>query len=188
MNERPGTDHEMLKQLQKMSDAMQNTRSLEWNPFSFKLTEEKPDGPPAAGYLVWLKKSSENVGTNQRSDASGIADFGLVSPGNYLFWITKNWEGSHYALTSTRLVISPGSQTVKQLICPKADRVAVRIAFQLPDDMKKERLVVAASFCHEGLEMKDGSRWQLLDFEIGAAKMTSDQQARDISPRIDPGR
>ena len=70
-------------------------------------------------------------------------------------------------LSSDRLVISPGSQTVKRLVCPKTPPTleAVRILFQLPDDMKKEGLVVAAAFRHEGFEIEDGVRWQLLDFE-----------------------
>ena len=166
-------DREMIQQLQRISAAMQNPRSPDWNPLSFKFTEETPGGPPAAGCVVSLTKWGENQngGINQSSDASGVADFGLVSPGNYSYSISRNWSGGRYVAQSDRLVISPGSQTKRTLVCPKAppDMVAVRILFPWPDDLKTQGLVCAASFWHDGREFAHGLHWTLFDDGFGIA-------------------
>ncbi len=60
---------QMLKQLAAMSKAVENPRSPDWIPVSFKLTQETLDGPPGVGFQArWvvalvvrtsLKRSSE---------------------------------------------------------------------------------------------------------------------------------
>ena len=43
---------EMLKQLRDVSEAIRASRSLDWNPVKFQLTEETAEGPPAVGVLI----------------------------------------------------------------------------------------------------------------------------------------
>ena len=42
------TNKDMLNKLSEMSEAIRHPRSPDWNPVTFKLTEETPDGPPVA--------------------------------------------------------------------------------------------------------------------------------------------
>ena len=159
-------DREMLKQLQKMSAALQNPRSPDWNPLSFKLTQETSDGPPAVGYSVRLKKLNGDQDTkDETSDAAGVADFGFVPPGPYQFQVTKGWHGGAYRSSWARLVIVPESQNVQALACPKVppDLADVGIACEWPQDLKGHGLVTAASFLFEVREIGNGPLWQLVD-------------------------
>ncbi len=80
---------EMLKQLRAMSEVLGSTRSFDWNPVSFQLTEGTPEGPPAVGFAVTLTGQAAEGGkggvspTTHLSDRSGIVDFGVVHPGHY---------------------------------------------------------------------------------------------------------
>ncbi len=185
-NERAQTSQqEMLKQLREVSEGIRTTRSLDWNPVKFELTEETPKGPPAAGFLVVLNETEQSfraVGMgvgglgrgapvsetsqdpSQRvTDRSGIADFGVVHPGDYLFQIVKAWDGGSVG-TSGRIHIEPGSQINKRIVCPKTppERVPVRVRFAWPSDLEKEKLVLYASFTLDPSHRDDLS-WTLSD-------------------------
>ena len=47
---------EMLKQMREMTEAVLHPVSPDWNPVTFKLTEETADGPPAAGFSLALTR------------------------------------------------------------------------------------------------------------------------------------
>ena len=49
----------MLKQMREMSEAVAHPVSPDWNPVTFKLTEETADGPPAAGFSLTLTRQTE---------------------------------------------------------------------------------------------------------------------------------
>ncbi len=55
---------EMLKQLREMSEVVRSTRSLDWNPVKFHLTEETPEGPPAVGFSIALRERVPGAGPN----------------------------------------------------------------------------------------------------------------------------
>ena len=94
----------MLEQLREMSEAIQHPRSPDWNPVRMKLTEETPDGPPVAGATIVLTRLFENPPkTIQKvSDASGLADFGSIHPGDYTFQIYRNVGGLVAATRTAR--------------------------------------------------------------------------------------
>ena len=50
------TQQAMLEQMRAMSESIRTTRSLDWNPVSFKVTEDKPDGLPLAGVSIALEE------------------------------------------------------------------------------------------------------------------------------------
>ena len=87
------SQQEMLKQLRDdVRSRSRTTRSLDWNPVTFKLTEETSDGPPAVGVLDAVMtvgsgrrladRMSQEAGSIHRvTDGTGIADFGVVHPG-----------------------------------------------------------------------------------------------------------
>ena len=63
------TNKDMLNKLSEMSEAIRHPRSPDWNPVTFKLTEETPDGPPvAASKGCTLNRSGESPATTIRSD------------------------------------------------------------------------------------------------------------------------
>jgi hypothetical protein len=84
---------------------------------------------------------------------SGIADFGVVHPGQYSLSIAKFLGGS--ASTSCHLTIEPGSQTKMQIVCPKLPlpRVPVRIRTAWPPDLATKGLVVFARFAPKPVQI-----------------------------------
>jgi hypothetical protein len=157
-----------------VSEAIRTTRSLDWNPVRFQLTEETPDGPPAVGFLIALNEQVAGGGgvgigqgapqpTQRVTDGSGVADFGLVHPGDYSFQIGKDWADGSLA-TGQQLHIEPGSQISKRIVCPKTppERVPVRIRWAWPADLKKENLVFHALFTLNPIQ-RDGLSWILSD-------------------------
>ena len=52
-----------------MSEVVRSTHSLEWNPVTFKLTEQTPDGPPAVG--VSIAFTEQLAGAPRRDSRNG---------------------------------------------------------------------------------------------------------------------
>ena len=163
------SQQEMLKQLRTMSESFHSPRSFDWNPVSFQLTEETPEGPPAVGFWITLTGQAPEGGkggvspSTHLSDRSGIADFGVVHPGRYSFNISKSWDQGSVN-TSGELIIDPGSQTKKTVVCPKTplERVPVRVLCSWPDDLEKEGLVLYATFRIDPIKGEDVS-WSYHD-------------------------
>jgi hypothetical protein len=155
-----------------MSEAIRTSRSLDWNPVKFQLTEETPEGPPAVGFVIDL---SENLGRGagvgpggreppQRvTDRSGVAEFGLVHPGDYVFHIVKLWDQGSVT-TSGQLRVDPGSQVTKRVVCPKVppQRVPMLVRWTWPPDLAKEKLLLYASFALSPM-LRNGTSWALSD-------------------------
>ena len=112
------TNQEMLKQLQAMAKPAPPAKSGDWIPVRFKLTVEKPDGPPAVGYEVVLGRGyggAKNSGAiHRRSDATGLADFGVVQPGDWEFSIQAGLWNATGGLNAV-----PGTPVVKEIVCPE---------------------------------------------------------------------
>jgi hypothetical protein len=164
---------ELLKQLREMSETVRSTKSLEWNPVRFQLAEETADGPPVAGAEVTLTEQQVGAGlgggfgptevATRTTDRSGIADLGVVRPGEYTFHITRSWDqGSE--LTSGQFKIEPGSRIDKRVICPKVplERVPVRVRLDWPADLAKENLTLYASFALNPIR-RDELSWTISD-------------------------
>jgi hypothetical protein len=167
------SQQQMVLQLRAMAEEIRSTRSLDWNPLTFQLTEETPDGPPAVGFRVQISEAGANAGaglggagggaagkpTIRLTDKSGTADFGLVHPGNYWFIIRKGWKHG-FVQNSGQLTVEPGSRDPKKFVCPKTplDHVAVRLRADWPPDLQKERLVLYARFAPTVL-LTNGFSW-----------------------------
>jgi hypothetical protein len=174
------TQQQMLKQMREMSEAIRASRSLEWNPVTFKVTEETPDGPPIAGVSIALNERVVGTGglgmgqaaqkpTLHLTDASGVADFGVVRPGDYFYRVFKDWD-QEYLVTSGELRIEPGSQLNQRIVCPKTplQRVPVRVRATWPADLERENLVLYASFAFTPIQ-RDGRSWTLCDTRTSGA-------------------
>jgi len=153
-----------------MSEAIRHPRSPDWNPVTFKLTEETRDGRPVAKAGLTLSRSGENPAKTIRrvSDGKGVADFGSVQPGDYRIDIHRSFAHG-YETTSDELIIPPGSAVHRSIVCPKAppEPVAVLIKCDWPADLEKERLVLYAPFAFRGRTLdrthEPGLQWTLYD-------------------------
>jgi hypothetical protein len=166
------TNQNMLNKLSEMSEAIRHPRSPDWNPVSFKLTEETPSGPPVEKANLALIRSGENPPkTIERiSDASGIADFGAIQPGDYSFSIHRAFRKG-YQSTSGQLNVQPGSENHKSIVCPRVppEKVPVQIKCALPPDLETQGLFIYAPFTFSQRTLDPGLPWNLE--EIGAPQI-----------------
>ncbi len=154
------TNKDMLSKLSEMSEAIRNPRSLDWNPVRFVLTEDTPDGPPVVECSVSLYPTDGSHKQNIRtSDASGIADFGLVNPGEYSLHVSRSWDRGNLNGTG-QLIVDPGSKIDKRIVCPKKalEPVPLDVRCDWPAELEREGLVVNAPFRLVPVE-KDGTWW-----------------------------
>ena len=72
---------------------------------------------------------------------------GILRPGEYTVEFSKAW-GDGMLLGQEGLIVEPGSTVDQVIAVPRKmlERVAVRIRFTLPEDLKKEGLVLEAPF------------------------------------------
>jgi len=173
------TNQEMLKQLQKMADAVQPGQSPDWIPVSFKLTQQTAEGPPAVGYGVSLGRAAEispggRAGTgleyppltevvHRVSDGNGLVDFGVVRPGDWQFDLVGKWKGPNTWHCRGTLNVLPGIKVVKSIVCPKAppDTAPVTLRVTWPDDLAAKNYMVEASFTHSGVTYQAPLQWTL---------------------------
>jgi hypothetical protein len=175
---------QVVQQLRAMAEEIRGTRSLDWNPLSFQLTEDTPDGPPAVGFHLTLSEFGANAGvrfggggggggglgattrTMRTTDRAGIAEFGFVHPGNYWFQVRKDWDQG-FVESRGQVTVDPGSRVTKKLVCPRTplERVAVRIRADWPPDLQNERLVLYTRFYPTGV-LASGLSWQFGTFEV----------------------
>src|SRR5262245_32616076 len=119
LTQNQATNQEMLRQLQAMAKPAQPSRNGDWIPVKFQLTMEKPDGPPAVGYEVILGRghggADKAESIHRRSDADGLADFGVVQPGDWEFTIRAGFWNTTGGLNAI-----PGSSIFQEIVCPKS--------------------------------------------------------------------
>ena len=73
-------NQEILKQLHEMSGAVLHPVSQDWNPVTFKLTEERADGPPATGFSLLLTRLEGAIAM-------------VMSDANFSGGGIRNWRG-----------------------------------------------------------------------------------------------
>jgi len=161
--ESQATNKDLLSQIREVSETLRNRRSTDWNPLRLKLSQRSADGPPVAGATVYLKRLGEDPGTKitRTSDASGIADFGLVQPGNYRCQLRISWDGG-WENGLVQINVQPGSELLKTVICPTTppDRAPVAVRCQWPPDLEAQNVVLYAEFVHHGWELEPGVTWE----------------------------
>ncbi len=162
------TNKDMLSKLGEMSEAIKNPRSLDWNPVKITVTEDTPDGPPVAGCSIALY-TRDNPGKqiSRKSDASGIADFGLVNPGEYSFSFSRTLDRRTLSGTG-ELVVGPGSHINQRVLVPKRalEPVPLQVRCEWPDDLEKEGLILDVAFRFVDIQ-KNGIWWNL-NYGMGA--------------------
>jgi hypothetical protein len=156
---------EMLKQLQELSKSAQSPKSPDWIPVSFRLTQEKTDGPPAPRISAALGRG--NNGTKKddaifrESDPGGLVDFGVVQPGDWEFSLwSKGYERDSWRAIG-KLNVLPGSNVEKTIVCPRfpLGNVPVTIRVDWPPDLAEQELQVAIELHHQGFDYEPPLRW-----------------------------
>jgi hypothetical protein len=174
----------VIKQLRDMSEALKHPRSLDWNSVRLKLTEETTDGPPVVGASIALTRQFQNPTPTIRraSDESGLADFGLLQPGEYSLHLWRSFEGGS-AVANVTLNVQPGTEVDKQIVCPKIPpvRASVRVRWQWPADLEKDPLVLYAPFRFRSINSASGTSWKI--FRTPAPKDRASRQGpKSVSP------
>jgi hypothetical protein len=167
------TNQEMLRQLQAMAKPAQPATAADWIPVRFKLTMEKPDGPPAVGYEVILGRghggAAKDQAIHRSSDANGLADFGVVQPGDWEFVARAGIWNATGGLNAI-----PGSIVHKEIVCPKAppDRAPVKVRVAWPGSLADKYLIAVASFQLETQTYQPPLVWSTkLPFQMGGSSM-----------------
>jgi hypothetical protein len=156
------TNKDMLSKLGEMSEAIKNPRSLDWNPVKITVTEDTPDGPPVTGCSIQLYlRDTPQKQISRLSDASGVADFGLVNPGEYSVMFSKNLDRRTLS-GNGQLSVDPGSQISQRILLPKKALapVPLHVRCEWPADLGREGLILDAAFRFVGIQ-KSGMVWNL---------------------------
>lgn len=156
------TNKDMLTKLGEMSEAIKNPRSLDWNPVKITITEDTLNGPPVAGCSITIyQRDAPQKQIHRRSDASGIADFGLINPGEYSFTFSEGLDRRTLSGTG-QLVVGPGSHINQRILVPRKalEPVPLRVRCEWPAELEKEGLILDAAFRFVAIE-KNGIWWNL---------------------------
>ncbi len=155
------TNEEMLRQLQAMAKLAAPAKSQDWIPVTFKLTIEKPDGPPAVGYEVALERGGGGSLIQKpmlrSSDAAGSVDFGVLQPGDWEYEISAGpWSAAG------SLNVMPGTPVARSIVCPRSPpgRGSIRIHIHEPAKLAGKGIKVIALFRHNNAMIQPPLNWK----------------------------
>jgi len=155
----------MLEQLQAISKSASTTKTPDWIPISFKLTQETPDGPPAVGVEARLGRgnggASKESAIHRESDDKGMVDFGVVQPGDWEFFLRQPVKDGGTWITTGTLNVLLSTTIQKSIICPRNpdQKVPVSIGVDWPSDLADQGLAIVASFQHQGFTYQPLLHW-----------------------------
>lgn len=166
---------QMLEQLAAISKAKDGPQSSGWIPVTFKLTKETPDGPPAAGFHVSLGRgtggASKPEAIQRVSGESGMVDFGVVQPGDWEYFLTREIDHRAVWTTTGQVNVPLVYRIEKTIVCPKVppDDVSVRVKLLWPKDVNVPDLRILAGFEHQGFTFQPPIHWELNSYGYTSA-------------------
>ncbi|MSR59384.1 MAG: hypothetical protein EXS05_17365 [Planctomycetaceae bacterium] len=125
--------------LEKMTAAQGEANaapSMEWNSVRVQMVPESPDGPPPSGFEVSLRghllDTANGMTLVRITGPDGMADFGLVRPGEHSLRFKASWgESSDRSVT-----VFPGkAQTVEVPYPTKIEDAEIAISVDWPGDL-----------------------------------------------------
>ena len=134
--------------------------SMEWNPIKIRLVKDKAGGAPAEGYEVVLEghvlDTANKNSITRKTGVDGLADLGVVRPGQHALSITTPWKESHHK----GIMVLPGQPLTEEIVCPAADRQEAPVSFTVdwPDDLLPRGLWTVCLAVH-GNRQIDGQPW-----------------------------
>jgi hypothetical protein len=121
--------------------------SMEWNSVKFRLVCDKSGGTPANGFEVRLHghllDTAKEIDIVRKTGSDGIADMGLVRPGQHALMVCTPWNESR---SESSLTVLPGRVVNDEIICPAVVPVDAATSFSVdwPEDLKPKELWLVA--------------------------------------------
>lgn len=118
--------------------AAEPAKSMEWNSVKIRLVKDKAGGEPAEGYEVKLHghllDTAKEMDIVRKTGADGIADLGLVRPGQHTLTIVTSWNERR---SDSKMTVLPGQPIVEEVVCPGAPREEAIVSFsvEMPSDL-----------------------------------------------------
>lgn len=146
------TNEALLAKLEKLSVGpapATEQKSMEWNPVKVRLSLGEKGGRPAAGASVsmhgHLLDTAKEIDVFRRTGPDGIADFGVVRPGQHTIDVTTPWGES---MATSYVTVLPGQEFIQEFVCPPAlpKEGPVTYAAEWPDDLAGKPLWLICEF------------------------------------------
>jgi len=130
----------LIGKMEAMSKEEEATAaSSAWAEAKIKVVRGSPEGEPAADFFVDLSGEMFNPGTREelteRTDADGVASFGLVRPGRYTVWIRELDVLSN----SREIIFYPGRQERDPIVWPDSPTIPAPVSFtvEIPEHLQQ---------------------------------------------------
>lgn len=178
-------------------------KSAEWVPLKFRVTWDKPDGPPAAGVRIAIQGNAYGQGSTgseleRTTGPDGIADFGLVKPGQYLVNAATpsgetiadmtSFAMGFLQMSGQLITLLPGQTQPQELVCPSLPpETEISLAVDWPEKLQGQPLWLVCEFAQQPRELagrnwaRDESQPQLAVVDSAGRLMTPD--IRGFGPR-----
>jgi len=141
--------------------------SPEWNSVKCRLyTGERP-GSPAAGYEVtvsgFVLDTAKEVTVSRVTDSAGIADLGLMRPGQHNLKIKAPWGDQRHP---TLITVLPGKAHVEEIQCPagRPEKTDVTFHVDWPEELRNRDLWAVVSLTGDA-GVIGGQRWYAMNRE-----------------------
>ena len=137
-----------------------SANSMEWNPVKIRLVKDEAGGPPAVGYEVSLSgnllDAAKQNSITRKTDADGVADLGVVRPGQHSLIIGTPWHEHR----QSGVTVLPGQSLTEDVVCPGADRAEVPVSFAIewPEGLR-DRGLCAVFLAVQSNRQIDGQTW-----------------------------
>jgi hypothetical protein len=174
-------------------------KTMEWNSLKVRLVFEKSGGAPAAGVQTALQgqilAAGSATGMVRTTGADGVADFGLVRPGQYLLDFQMPWgesiESSQSGLgisigfSGQLVTVLPGEPQTLEIVCPsKPQETEIGLAVDWPDDLARRRLWLVCDLVRSPRKV-GGQTWSQSS-ENASSYVVVDPSGQLASPDMQP--
>jgi len=151
----------MLAKLTALGNVPANSgKTMEWNSLKVRLSFEKPGGAPAADCKVVLEgrllDTSVPTSLSRTTGPDGVADFGLVRPGQHVVNVATLWGEStndrhDYGMMVIEggqvITVLPGEPQTVEIVCPsKPEEAEITITVDWPDELAAQPLWLVCDF------------------------------------------
>ncbi len=170
----------MLAKLMALANAGGNAgKSMEWTALKVRLSYEKAGGTPAAGCKLELGgrllDTSVPASLSRTTGPDGVADFGLVRPGQHVLNVATLWGEStndrhDYGMLVIEggqvITVLPGEPQTVEIVCPpKPEEAEITLAIDWPDELAGQPLWLVCDFAQSPREV-DGHAWTRNDDDV----------------------